>query len=395
VRQTGGPWPDQDQLELLRAAVGEGDAARTAWERWRAAGNVIERLDSASYRLLPQLYRNLEQLGVNDETVTKLRGVYRHAWYCNHVLFHAVAPLLRTLAERGVATMALKGGALATLYPGGLGARPMDDVDLFVREADVAQALEVLGEAGFEDVSPLGFEVTRRTLHSAPFRRDDSIEIDLHWRAFDQAGVAEAFWTRAEQGELGGAPVLVASPADQLLQACVHGVAILPAPMRWIADAVGVIRATGARLDWEVLVATAREHEVTLTLWEALDFLRAELAVEVPPEALDALAASPSSIAERLVHRVEARHVVLPRGAGYVELWDRYRRLARGRGERRSAAGFLTFVAEVWNLPHRRALAPRLARKALQIARHGVSHPSGQRVQADPVTPGEGQQRQR
>jgi hypothetical protein len=374
---SGGPWPDATQVLLLRAALGEGAAAQDSWDRWRSGGNAIERLDTASYRLLPQLYRNLEQLGSGDETVTKLRGVYRHAWYRNHLLFHAAAPLLRTLDAEGVPAMVLKGGALATLYPGGVGARPMDDLDLLVHDDDVTRTVALLAEAGFEDASQSGFQIARRTHHSAPFRRPDSIEIDLHWRPFDQAGAANGVWQRALPSELASAPVLVPSPADQLLQACVHGVAIWPAPMRWVADAVLVIRAAGPRLDWTGLVEAARAHEVTLALHDALSFLRAELSVDVPEETLEALAGAPTSISERLVHRVAARRVVLRHGAGYLELWDRYRRLVRSRGERPGPAGFLAYLADVWALPGRRALAPRFARKAVQIARYGSSEARG------------------
>jgi putative nucleotidyltransferase-like protein len=382
VRGPVGPWPDAAQLLLMRASVGEGDVARNAWAQWHAGGNSIERLDETSYALLPQLYRNLARLGVNDPTLGKLRGVYRHTWYRNNLLFHAAAPVLHALGERAIPVMVLKGGALATLYPSGLGARPMADLDLLVHDGDVGRAVRVLEQAGLEDVSLSGLDATRRTRHAAPFCRSGSIEIDLHWRPYYQAGDADGVWARAVQSKLAGAPVLVPSPTDLLLHACVHGVAISLAPKPWIPDAVLVIRGARDRIDWAALLETACAYEVTLVLRHALTFLRDELSVDVPEETLTALARVPTSATERLVYLVAARRIALPHGAGYVGLWDQYSRLARSRGERPHLGGFLHYFAEVYGLPRRRALAPFLARKAVRIIHFRLSWAAGRGMPA-------------
>ena len=285
-----GPFPDARQTLLLRAALDTGDRAREAWERFLAGGGRVEDLDDGSYRLLPQVYRNLESCGVGGDEMIKLRGVYRHAWYRNHVLLHGAGSLVRALQHAGVDVMALKGAAVTALYPGGLGTRPMNDVDLLVAPDDVERAVDVLRAQGFAMDGEFPFAVARRIRHSVPFRRQDGLEIDLHWHLLAQGGDDGAVWRRARSWTLAGTEVLVPAPEDQLLHTCVHGVGFFPAPVRWVADAVLIIRAAGG-VEWDILVAHARERDVTVAMAHALRYLRDEIGAAVPPAVIGKLAA--------------------------------------------------------------------------------------------------------
>ena len=366
-----GPFPDARQTLLLRAALDTGDRAREAWEGFLAGGGRVEDVDDGSYRLLPQIYRNLESCGVGGDEMIKLRGVYRHAWYRNQVLLHAAGSSVRALRQVGVDVMALKGAAVTALYPGGLGTRPMNDVDLLVAPGDVERAVGVLQARGFAIDGEYPLAVARRIRHSVAFRRQDGLEVDLHWHLLAQAGDDRAVWRRARSSSLAGTEVLVPAPEDQLLHTCVHGLGFFPAPVRWIADAVLIIRAAGG-VDWDVLVDHARERDVTVAMTHALRFLRDETGVAVPPAAIERLARSPASPTSRLAHRVAGRRAGLPRWGVYVAYWDRYRRRERASGRRPSALGYASFVAATRGLPHRRAVVGEIVANAVKVARSGT-----------------------
>ena len=102
--------PDELDLLLLKAALSDGDEARVAWrEASRRIGSITQ-LKEETYRLLPLLYRNLSEQGVDGPGLEQLKGVYRHSWYANHMLFHEAGVVLGSLEQAGVDTMVLKGG---------------------------------------------------------------------------------------------------------------------------------------------------------------------------------------------------------------------------------------------------------------------------------------------
>ena len=92
---------------MLRAAVLRGPQATEAWREWRQQCSVRD-ADSGSYRLLPQVYRNLLAAEADDPDLERVKGVYRHAWSSNQLLCHRSAEW-RHFRRRGSETMLLKG----------------------------------------------------------------------------------------------------------------------------------------------------------------------------------------------------------------------------------------------------------------------------------------------
>lgn len=128
------------------------------------------------------------------------------------------------LQGAGLELLALKGGALVSSAYQRPGARPMIDLDLAVRPADVATAVEALQRAGFSSPSENPARALR-VHHSIGFVDQADHEIDLHRGMLWRAGLDQDFWKRAVPVEVAGARVLTLCPADQLLHVCVHGAA--------------------------------------------------------------------------------------------------------------------------------------------------------------------------
>ena len=274
-------------------------AALDAWAAWR--GQDIEKLDYASYRLLPLLYRNLREQGVTESVLELYKGVYRKTWYKNQLVFHRIGGVLEELQTAGIQTMLLKGAALSVLCYASPGLRPMEDFDVLVPTGQVNEAIRVLEQLGWNAQRPWPGLVTAGylcTRHAHNFRDAENQALDLHWHVLHECrapGADDDFWAGAVPMMLHGVPTRALNPADQLLHCCVHGSTWNAlSPMRWAADAVMLLRKPYAPLDWDRFVAQARKRQLVLPVLGALNFL-AGLDVAVPPEVITQLETAPVS----------------------------------------------------------------------------------------------------
>jgi hypothetical protein len=348
-----GGLPSPDNLLLLRAALADGDEATGSWAEW-TAGVGLDRADHASQRLLPLVFSNLRRLGVDEPELPRLRGIYRHAWYRNQLLFRTAGEVIGRFREAGIATLALKGIALSLLHYRDAGLRPMGDIDLLVKPAQADEAVALVERNGWRPLEPV--PTFLEVKHAHPFVDDGRRQLDLHWNALWEAAPDDDLWADAVPIEVQGEATLALDPTDQLLHVCVHGVQWDPTPsIRWVADAVTVLRT--APIDWDRLVARARARRLTVGLSVSLAYLREELAAPVPAGVVAELGAASAHVHERLGHRAKAWHGGLTRRL--VLNWDRHRRLAVLYPEY-SRIGFPEFVLQFAGVDSYRRL-PRAA----------------------------------
>jgi hypothetical protein len=361
VAPAGGCWPTQDQVLLLRAAVLEPGEAAAAWRRWRAA-HYPETAERASARLFPLVHRNVPPCVLSAPDADLLRRAYDRALARNEDLFAHAADALRRLHDDGIATIVLKGAALAVAYYRDPGVRPMTDVDVLVRPGDADRALAALTGAGWSTVA----DVTGRRIKDAYAQHlytDAGGSVDLHWLSLAQYGSDDDFWSASLEIDLAGVRTRALAPEDQLLHVAAHGARWDPVPpFRWFADAAAVERAAVGGLDWERVVAQATQRRLTVALADALAHLAAAVQLPVPEWVSARLRAAPKAPLERWAHRAATR----PAGAGTwlpVEL-DRYRRLARFDPSLR----FSDFAKDHFGVHTHRELVRRMAQKAGQAA---------------------------
>jgi hypothetical protein len=322
--------PDELQSLLLHAALSGDEYADEAWARAKHVAQTPQLLDHASYRLLPQLYRNLLDAGVAEPQLAKLKGIYRHSWYSNQRLFHQSADLLRELHDAGIETLVLKGAALSILHYRDAGSRPMEDFDVLVHRSDAARTAALLEAAGWQQVNTAWpTETMFRVVSSVGFKHARGSEVDLHWNPLYEVVPEDPFWQHAVPLEIGGVSTLALDPTDQLMHVCVHGLSWFPAPLRWISDAVVVARSQDPGVDWERLAEQATRWHLSARMETALELLQKSFGVPVPDATLERLRRSRRPLSERIGHRVLTRppeHFVLP-----AVFWDRYCRMRNVR----------------------------------------------------------------
>jgi hypothetical protein len=300
-------FPSARQELVLKAAFGDGRDGMEAFEAWRKGVNLDDEFDRGSFRLMPLLYQNVQRLGLRDPLMGRLKGIYRMAWYENHQLFHRTLPVVARLAAEGIPTLLVKGVPLVVGYYRNHAVRPMADLDLVVRTTHVRKSIDILEAAGWKRNERASDEdVFYR--HSMQFLHPDRGELDLHWHLLFEACTEQAddhFWSASRALEVEGVKTRQLCPTDMLLHIVVHGIRWNPEPpIRWIPDAVIILRTAGKDIDWHRLVTSARAMKLTHRLHLGLRYLADRGFVDMPRETLDALRGSPTTMVERIENTV-------------------------------------------------------------------------------------------
>jgi hypothetical protein len=361
-------WPTPQQRLLLRAALEDGETAKDAWQAWRASVDLLQ-ADPGSRRLLPLVYHNLRQHLAGDPAEPTLRAHYRRGALKNQAAMQEMGGLLAELHRAGVPTLVLKGAALATRYYPAPGARPMDDIDVLVPTAEAERAIERLKALGWTPALLRIHPKHQFTARQAtPMRSQHGRVFDLHWHVLRESchtQADDAFWAHAVPIEIGRTVTRALGPADQLLHVCVHGARWAPLPpVRWVTDAMLVMRRANQNIDWDHLLGQARRLRVTLPMRDTLAFLRQHFVAAVPPEVLVALAASPTARIDRQFYRLKSKP---PGLLGVLPLaYYHYLVLAAGAEERATLGGFWRHLQATWDLDRPAGVLGAAARKALR-----------------------------
>jgi len=289
-------WPDAAERLLLHAALDEGDSATKAFTRWSAGIDWDGDIEGGSFRMLPLVHANLSRLGAKHPMMGRLAGVYRYHWCAAQTHLRHGADVLARLKAASVPVMLSKGLALAaSIYPGPA-LRPMSDIDLLVSPSHALQALDLLAAAGWvEDQAAARQWQGRRedmlilTIGSN-MHHPDAGEIDLHWTLMHESGgtgLDEAVWASAAPLMIGAQPALSPSPSFMLLHVIAHG--LRPnalSPLRWVADAAMVLRHQAKAIDWALFHHWADKLSVRHRAAQGLAYLRDEMHLPVPAQAL-------------------------------------------------------------------------------------------------------------
>jgi len=348
------------QLALLRAALLEEPAATEAAKNWFALRQTegrfsFDALDLGSRRLLPLVYRNLKT-AVPGPLREELKLIHHEYWAENQKRLQHLENLLAWFEAHGIPNLVLKGMALSLLHYRDMAARPTADLDILVPEDRAREAIALLERDGwapflFLPSAPENPYFYRHT-HAIPFERSNDNELDLHWHVLSEAtfhGADDPFWRASVPLAVKSVNSRALNPTDQLMHACVHGFRAneLP-PIRWIADAVTILRT--APIDWARLTSLAIDLHVTLPLATSLHFLRTTFPAPIPEEVVEALEAVPVDDAERRYFETLVHHNADWREVLVYNL-ERHRRANRDRSRVLVAASFPRQLQLHYNLP--------------------------------------------
>jgi hypothetical protein len=353
VNNEAGCWPTPHQELLLRAALLDGEPALEAWNEWRRNVN-IDVIDYGSHRMVPLLYRNLQRHGVKDPLMDRLKGVYRYYLYKNEILMHRIGSLLAAFEDAGIETIVLKGAALIQLYYRESGLRPMLDADVLVHAHQAEQAMEVLARLKWK---PRYKEPQMRIpiIHSTPFEDDGGRQVDLHWHLFWEcfnASDDDDYWDNAIPIQIGGVKTLALNPTDQLLHTCWHGARWNEVPpIRWVADAMAILRASAAEIEWLSLLKKAQRHRIVMPVKDSLEYLKKKFDAPVPDSLLTSLSAVRISKIELENYQMTLNPMAPPTTTKILRmLYYDYRWLSSSTSSRFKTLTFAKHLQAKWNI---------------------------------------------
>ena len=306
--------PDEQQILLLKAALCSGQDCYDNFQNWRKQVDLDD-IESASFRLIPLLYENLQKHAVHQIELGKLKGISRYHWCKNQILLKSMTDLLRLLSYNEVDTLVLKGGALIYGYYKRPALRPMSDVDIMVPKRSLKKTVSVMLANGWKSVNnnDITDPSVQKNLHSVEFVDAKGNECDLHWTPLWDAtweGAETHFWETAEPITIQGIDTRIMAPTEQLFHTIVHGSQFnaLP-PLRWIADAFKVIEKDGERIDWDKLIILGKEYSYLTNLQQGIHFLRSHFKIQMPEEFVTALVHLRAPLTEKLEYQLESRYI--------------------------------------------------------------------------------------
>jgi len=298
--------PNREQTWLLHAAVSEGEQAINAWKLWRD-NTDLDTVDPASFRLLPVAYRNLVSLGQDDPQIKRLKGVYRHTWYKNQMIYRQTEDILAGFADAGLSPMVLKGAALTERFYHDDGIRFMNDVDLMVPELEFERAAALMKKLDWQphlySQEAMLWYYRHRFKHGCAFKKNN-IEVDLHsqlLRFLPQDD--ETLWSSSNEGYWRGQRVHFLNDTDQLFHTCVHGVRWSYAFLSWIPDALIILQDKSPDISWDSLVQKSIQTRTILYLRNAFAYLVDEFQAPIPDEVIRQLRELPVSWIEKREYR--------------------------------------------------------------------------------------------
>jgi hypothetical protein len=298
----------RSDIDLLKAALLDGDAALQAYRAWRPTLDLAT-ISHGQQRLLPLLQQNLTRLRIEDPHIDRFRGVRRYYWVRNLRALTLIRPIFAALDERRIPFLVLKGAALIAAYLDDRSLRPMDDVDILVTDENVAGAVRTLLAMGLVppglDPRLIDHQRLRTELPAWPFHGAD-VNLDLHWRAMHldrRPHADDRFWQDSRTVSLGAIPIRTPDPAHHLLHIFAHAAQDFAgaASQQWPADAAMLVRGSPDLL-WQRLVEEAGKRRMSAIAADGLNFLARELSLPVPTAVIRELAA-----VARPSERIEAR----------------------------------------------------------------------------------------
>lgn len=219
--------------------------------------------------LVPLLYRNLNVICPADVpmgTLKRLRDEAHRIAGRNVLLATELLSLLDLLQANGISTMPYKGPALASQVYGDFRLRNFVDLDILIRQSDLAKARSVLTAQGYTPQLEMTAAKERAVLRSecdeAFTGNNGKILLEMHWAItppfFSFPLKTEDLFQRAVVIDLLGKKVLAPAVEDLLLILCVNGTKDKWGRLEFICRVAELLRRY-PELDWEVTFTRARD----------------------------------------------------------------------------------------------------------------------------------------
>jgi hypothetical protein len=120
-------------------------------------------------------------------------------------------------------------------------------------------------------------------------------------------------------------------------------------PVRWVADAAALLRASGGAFDWDRFCVIAARHRSAYAAAAATAYLQATFAPAIPNSVVERLRATPASRGERRLHDAMVGRPHRVRRAMQIH-WAAYRALGSPPVPGTRRVSFPRFLLQRWEV---------------------------------------------
>ncbi len=366
------PTSTPGAFDLLLATF-RADTDPVDWQRRAAAADPDKLVISAIVLgLAPLLHWQLSVWGVTlpARAWAKLLSVRSASAARQHAIQTQLAEILKAGAQSQLTPIVLKGAFLAAhVYPEP-GLRPMNDIDILVRPAELPLIEALLLRLGYTGHYKDPAEGARVVKHTSTFQRpggasgvanpylnaeaertvEPHLSVEESWFGL-RADITPGVWERSIETDIEGHAARALCPSDLMLHLCIHLTFHLI--MGWpslvqLLDLLWVSRGL-EEADWEQVSRRAIDRSAAGFIYAALRLARVGLAAPVPEKVLAHLAAATPAAVRAHAGTLSAQDVM--RRAQRPPLTTVRRRIARSvhdRAETARWAGTLQERLAVW-----------------------------------------------
>ncbi len=223
---------------------------------------------SMKHGVMPLVYRRMSKNfaeEVPSSALLKLRERYQANAARNTFLTGELLRLMNILECEGINVLPYKGPALSIDAYNDLTLRNYSDLDVLIRQKDLAQATVLLTKEGYEGEFILEGERAQfftKLWYVQPFRNPQSgVYLEVHWKVaplfFSFDIDVDKFWESPRKLSLAGREIDALSLQDTLLLLCVHGAKDYWSKLEWICALDGFIY-RHSEIQWDEAFRRAR-----------------------------------------------------------------------------------------------------------------------------------------
>jgi hypothetical protein len=275
----------RDRSDLLRfccaLCAADGDTARRLVDSRKDSIDWPVLIEVArEYRLEMLLYRAVTShlTGfVSPAAIAVLHSRYADNQARSLKMTTELRHILDRLASEQIPAIAFKGPVFGAQLYGDVALRIYKDLDVLVRQDDVARVTRMMLDEGYRAGMDLSWEIS--------FEREPGSSVDLHWSIAETMHqfplTADELWARRSTVVLGGAAVPALCAEDTLLTICFNGLTEDWQRFDRIADVAEFMRASAA-VDWPKFLDMCRRHGCELLVLLGLHLAKELFLVKFP-----------------------------------------------------------------------------------------------------------------